>query len=249
MGGSHVPSFEVTIPSGNRPGSRLLIPVRGMQHELTVPEGAGPGQTLTCMVVPPGAYPGSEVIVLTPAGELAVTIPDMSPGEILIVDAGTDLRQWVETPSCWERLQDAVPCMFDARCLCYILLGVMFFALIASLARPHHYGYGGYGYGRGYGYQPQHPDSSAYIQYRVNNARNTQGLAPSAPLDPKTAAEYPGKDEGFERGVDKAGKEIYRYEQNNQVYVIPANDYYAWRAEHYHGHMSHDILNILLLGS
>ena len=62
---------------------------------------------------------------------------------------------------------------------------------------------------------------------------------------------YPGKEEGFERGVNKEGAEVYRYEQNNQVYVVPANDYYAWRNEYYyegyHGGLTHAMLTALLM--
>ena len=102
------------------------------------------------------------------------------------------------------------------------------------------------------------------------------------PIDANMSASFPGSDEGFERGVDESGSEIYRYEYQNQVYVIPGNDYYAWRcarppalprlliacpappalrindrlrlppsssSEHYHGHMSHAILEMLLFSA
>ena len=58
---------------------------------------------------------------------------------------------------------------------------------------------------------------------------------------------YPGKEDGFERGVDANGTEVYRYEYNNQVYVVPAEQYYGWREEHYHGSLTPNILQILLL--
>lgn len=73
---------------------------------------------------------------------------------------------------------------------------------------------------------------------------------PAAPYD--ASEDFPGKEDGFERGVDENGAEIYRYEQNDQVYVIPANDYYAWRSDyypHHGGHLSHEILDILLIGA
>ena len=42
---------------------------------------------------------------------------------------------------------------------------------------------------------------------------------------------------------------VYRYEYNDNVYVIPGNNYYAWRAEHYHGHLTHALLEMLLISS
>lgn len=56
--------------------------------------------------------------------------------------------------------------------------------------------------------------------------------APVVPLAPTYPAQFPGEADGFARGVDASGQEVYRYEQNNQVYIIPSSDYYAWRSEH-----------------
>lgn len=78
----------------------------------------------------------------------------------------------------------------------------------------------------------------------------TYSFAPNSPMygedlattNGLNATEYPGFDEGFERGVDESGNEIYRYESDNQVYIIPANDYYAWRSQYYHGSLTHEVL-------
>jgi len=56
--------------------------------------------------------------------------------------------------------------------------------------------------------------------------------APDVPPPAAYPAEFPGAADGFARGIDASGAEIYRYEQNNQVYVVPANDYYAWHSQH-----------------
>ena len=61
---------------------------------------------------------------------------------------------------------------------------------------------------------------------------------------------YPGKEDGFIRGENPKGEEVYRYEQNGQVYVIPAEQYYNWRNEYYydgyHGGLTHVMLQALL---
>jgi len=43
---------------------------------------------------------------------------------------------------------------------------------------------------------------------------------------------YPGATQGFERGYDASGHEIFRYERGSDVYVIPAAQYYDWRAQY-----------------
>ena len=49
-----------------------------------------------------------------------------------------------------------------------------------------------------------------------------------APIQPPAGRDaYPGAADGFVRGLDASGAEVYRYEQNNQVYVIPAQQYYV----------------------
>lgn len=199
-----IPSIEVAIPPNHGPGSTFRFRVGSLEHSITVPEGAHAGQKLTCMVVPPGVFPGQEVVVLTPQGEMAVDIPaGMGPGEVLIVDVGTDLRQWVDSPSCMERVQEFFACLAPhaGALLCFGAICILALVLFSGHRRT--YGYGGYGGGY------QHPDSAAYIQHRINNAHNVQGAvaAPAAPVDPNA---YPGKDEGFERGVDEKGNEIYR---------------------------------------
>ena len=87
-------SWRLSVPSA------FMIQIGPEQHEIVVPEGASGGQTLSCIVVPPYARPGTEVIVKMKEGEMAVTIPDMAPGEVLIVDVGTGLEQWVEQEPC-----------------------------------------------------------------------------------------------------------------------------------------------------
>ena len=252
---SALPTFEVQVPQGMGPGSSFIISVGGEQHSIIVPEGAGSGQVLTCMIVPAGVRPGQDVIVLMKQGEMAVTIPDMAPGEILIVDVGTGLQQYVEyEEESWMpmELQGANNgcCGRVGRVLAFVTLFILFTSLIVMMMRPHGYGGGyggGYGHGYGGGYQ-QHPGVSQYQQHLLANSNVHYGAEPpsppSLPIDPN---DYPGKDEGFERGVDDKGNEVYRYEQNNQVYIIPSNDYYGWRSEHYHGHLTHDILTILLV--
>merc|ERR1719473_2267652 len=107
---------------------------------MIVPEGARPGQILRCMLVPNGAAGGMEVLVLTPDGEMAVTIPlGMEPGEVLVVDMGDNLRQWpgAEEPGCCSRF---LTCASESMagmlrpCLC-IAFVVCFFLLITTMLR------------------------------------------------------------------------------------------------------------------
>ena len=248
-----IPTFEVVVPNGMGPGSAFMIQVGRAQHEIVVPEGAHGGQTLTCMIVPRNCSPGMEVIVQMKMGEMAVTIPSMAPGEVLIVDVGTGLEQYVEQEP-WapmEMLQSNNRCCRNLTFICAIAsVLVLFSVLLSSLAHPHHPPYGG-GYGGGYGAQPVHPGVSQYQSHLLANSHVLYGASPPppiAPIDPSIDPDdFPGKEDGFERGVDESGAEVYRYEQNNQVYIIPANDYYAWRSEHYHGHLTSDILSILLI--
>lgn len=71
--------------------------------------------------------------------------------------------------------------------------------------------------------------------------------AAGAGIDP---CSYPGSQDGFVRGMNDQNQEVYRYEQNNQVYVVPANDYYAWRNDYYHdgynGGLTSTMLHALL---
>jgi len=251
-----VPTFEVRLPFNAGPGVQFGFQVDGRMHSMIIPEGAQPNQTLRCMLVPMGAPPGTDVIVTTPDGDMAVTIPEgMRTGEVLVVDMGDSLRQWV-TPEegccaklfrCWSPVCEAIIKVIRCAlpfCVCLLLLTML--AAMAGLFRPRHpYGYGG-GYG-GYGYsQP----ISSYNQHVLDHSHVVYGASPPAPpIDANMSASFPGSDEGFERGVDESGSEIYRYEYQNQVYVIPGNDYYAWRSEHYHGHMSHAILEMLLFSA
>ena len=90
------PTFEVPLPRGAGPGTAFAFTVDGRQHQMVVPNGVRPGMTLRCMIVPAGSMPGCDVLVDTPEGEMAVTVPaGMNPGEVLVVDLGTDLQQWV----------------------------------------------------------------------------------------------------------------------------------------------------------
>lgn len=115
---ANTPTFGVTIPHGANPGASFnLTAPSGSQHQMVVPEGASPGMTLTCLVVPPGV---SEAVISTPAGESAVPIPPgMCPGELLVVDMGESLKQWDDASSggmAWQTCADntvsvAAPCM------------------------------------------------------------------------------------------------------------------------------------------
>jgi len=61
------------------------------------------------------------------------------------------------------------------------------------------------------------------------------------------APSHPGAQDGFVRGIDASGSEVYRYEHENQVYIIPASDYYTWRSQH--TDVSRAALDLLLLGT
>lgn len=96
------------------------------------------------------------------------------------------------------------------------------------------------------------------LGYRAREtfAADDEQFVPEVPMDgvkaPDDAAlndKFPGSDEGFQRGVNEQGAEVYRIEQENQVYIIPANDYYAWREQHYENHLTNEILQILLISS
>ena len=254
-----IPTFEVPLPSNARPGTSFYFNIEGMQKQMIVPDGARGGMSLRCMLVPPNAMPGGDVIVMTPEGEMAITIPPgMRAGEVLVVDMGTDLRQWVgsdegSSGGCCGRVCYCITDVTKRLLPIIVCVGmcVLLYALFASIPhRPHGYYGGGYGYG-GYGAQPVHQGVSTYHQHLLANQNVAYGSVPSPPIDPSLKDEFPGKEDGFERGTDESGKEIYRYEQQGQVYIIPANDYYSWRAQHpyEHGHLSHELLNILLFSA
>ena len=61
---STVVSFEVPLPRGAGPGTRFTFQVApGQQHEMIVPDGVRAGMVLRCMLVPPNAPPGCDVLV------------------------------------------------------------------------------------------------------------------------------------------------------------------------------------------
>lgn len=77
------------------------------------------------------------------------------------------------------------------------------------------------------------------------------------PVDPNVPADsFPGKEDGFVRGTDENGKEAYVYdcskqqdcppEAQNQVYVIPADNYYTWRNDYYHDGYHGGLTSIML---
>ena len=182
-----VPTFEVRLPFNAGPGVQFGFQVDGRMHSMIVPEGAQPNQTLRCMLVPMGAPPGTDVIVTTPDGDMAVTIPEgMRTGEVLVVDMGDSLRQWV-TPEegccaklfrCWSPVCEAIIKVIRCAlpfCVCLLLLTML--AAMAGLFRPRHpYGYGG-GYG-GYGYsQP----ISSYNQCATRRESISSTLRPTHP--------------------------------------------------------------------
>ena len=100
--------------------------------------------------------------------------------------------------------------------------------------------------------------------------------APAASVPAEAQADYPGREDGFVREVNAQGEETFRLDcgtnpgttalcgqaetqggggclevnncANNQVYVIPANDYYAWHAQYYCAtcHLTSSILHALL---
>ena len=205
-----IPSFEVAVPRGMGPGSGFMIQVGPEQHEIVVPEGATGGQTLSCIVVPPYAYPGTEVIVRMKEGEMAVTIPDMAPGEVLIVDVGSGLEQWVGQEP-WAPMESlgsgSSVCRRAGSILAITLALLLFLWLISSLMRPRH-PYGG-GYGGGYGgfaAQPVHPGVSEYKQHLLDNRNVQYGASPPPPIDPAALDPdaYPGKEVRAQRAAHAA---------------------------------------------
>jgi len=250
-------AFQVQVPPGHGPGHEFAFSLDGRhEHKMVVPDGAGPNQVLTAMFIPRGARPGSEVIAATPEGDMAVTVPPgMHPGELLVIDVSGQEALQQYKPSCvtWlsTRCADFFSCVdvryVPAFCFCALAI-VLVVAMISHAARPR---YGpAYGYGSHDGYNYGSTTPNYYQQHLLDNSGTKQGAVDSTvTLDGKLADDYPGKDEGFERGVDDKGEEIFRYEQDNQVYIIPAQQYYGWRQEHYHGSLSHDVLNLLLLSS
>jgi len=268
-----VQTFEVPLPNGAGPGTSFLFHVHGRQHQMVVPDGARQGQVLRCMLVPRGAFPGAEVVVITPEGEMAVTIPDgMAPGEVLVVDLGTELRQWTGSEddgrccswtNCFSSAYETC-CDSCSRWMPFLVcFGLLLSFIILVSSSGHHRPYG-YGYGGGYYAQPVNPAVNEYKQHLLSHSNIAYGAVPSPPampIDPKLANEYPGKDEGFERGVDDKGNEIYKYTctaqatemctqaqlNPGQAYIVPANDYYAWRSEYHHGALNHELLHMLLL--
>ena len=226
-----MPTFDVTIPANAGPGAAFdLQAPTGSMHQMIVPEGTAPGMTLTCMIVPAGARPGDEVVVETAQGEMAVTIPDMAPGELLVVDQGTDLRQWVGEDlegggGGWCDCVAAPMRSRRARLVCTCITLVLCLLMLLYALRPHHRYYGGYGgyggYGHGGGYGGGYGAPNAYTQHVLDHSHVQYGAdtyaAVSHPNTTVDGDDYPGKNEGFERGADESGKEIYRYEQNNQV--------------------------------
>ena len=57
---------------------------------------------------------------------------------------------------------------------------------------------------------------------------------------------FPGKEDGFERGTDPDGNDVYKYEYQNQVYIIPADSYYQWRSEYYHDDYHGGLTSVML---
>ena len=203
-----------------------------MQHEMIVPEGARPGQSLSCIIIPGSARPGDEVIIVAPTGEqMAIDIPPhMHPGELLVVDTGDELHTW--TPGMCDDCKDMVEdtcgwcCSREVRtCFLWMLvIGLFCWAVAAIFGHRSPYGYGGYGHGGGYGYgaaQPVHPNVNAYHQHLLSHSNVQYGAINVT--DPSLQDAYPGKEDGFERGTNEKGEEIYRYEQNNQVSSRPTH--------------------------
>ena len=215
---SAIPAFRVQVPAGCGPGSEFEFDLAdGSTRRMIVPEGAGPGMVLSAIIIPRSVRPGGEVLVSTDEGDLAVTIPaGMRPGELLVIDAGTDLRQWVDDSGGgfdgdWQ----------PRRSCCQIVAGVVFVLLclvaIGYLFAPHG-GYGSYGHGYSHGYGGSVGGPNYYHQHLLDHSDVQYGAAPPPPVDPEIDPnDFPGQEDGFERGTDESGAEVFRYEQNEQV--------------------------------
>ena len=210
-----VPTFEVRVPGNMGPGSQFGFQVNGQMHTMIVPVGAAPNMLLRCMFVPRGVMAGSDVVVSTPEGDMAVTIPHgMQPGEVLVVDLGESLQQWVAPEEgccekvlrCWSPVCEVIIELirrFLPFCVCLLLLTML--AAMMGFFRPHH-PYGGRYGGNGYYASPQPVNN--YNQHILNTQDAAYGVSPPAPpIDAETAADFPGKEEGFERGTDDSGNE------------------------------------------
>lgn len=186
-----VPSFEVVVPQGSKPRSSFSFQTyAGETHEMTVPIGTKPNQVLTVVVLPPGYPPGSEMLVETARGVVAITVPDVPPGWVIVVDVGGDIQAWgTEHERC---------CLYysTARLAAVIFLAALVLAVAvtllisAQLRRPL----------VDTAYRTQLSDN--YQAVRTTNVNTSQ---------------YPGYNEGFVRGVDATGSEVYRYERDEQV--------------------------------
>jgi len=174
---ANTPTFGVTIPPGANPGASFnLTAPSGSQHQMVVPEGASPGMTLTCLVVPPGV---SEAVISTPAGESAVPIPPgMVPGELLVVDMGESLKQWDHSSAAggsfgsmtWQTCADrtvsvAAPCIhvLGPRGCCVVSF-VALLLLLKLVSGPffHHRPIGYHGTMGSTGYYGAHTYSGAH---------------------------------------------------------------------------------------
>ena len=196
--------------------------------------------------------------VQTNEGAFAITVPDVPPGHGIVVDMGTDLRTW-------EHGDAGAVAAAAARSLAS-RAGSPSSSSAASLTRcrrtprttpPTRATTPPTSHSRTTTSRSRTAARRAARTTRAPTAPRTLsslaataggGAVPEADETQVNASTYPGYDEGFERGVDEQGKEIYRYVANNQVYVIPGDQYYAWRSQYYHGSLTHEILQVLLIG-
>lgn len=196
---------------------------------------------------------------------LSVPVPaGCPPGHALVIDTGDNLRAWEndDNSPCLSCLPDTIrENAAGWGCVLFAVVLIALFAFSLSSSPPPH----GQPYQTGrYAGQGQSTYTNSYSR-GIDNDRigGTAGAPASIPSSGPTEYSYessddgnstsispdsyPGHDEGFERGVDEHGKEIFRYEQDNQVYIIPSDQYYSWRSTYYHGSLTSDILHILLL--
>jgi len=216
------------------------------------------------VVLPDGYPPGSELVVQASSdgSAVAITVPNVPSGHVIVVDMGDDLRTWgaESEQTCGGRR------MLYAGGAVFLLAIFALVLLVKNPASAPHYSPGSYSpatygpsynpatYGPSYNpatYGPSYSPATYGPSYSPASGASSGAYIESSDefnASDVNASQYPGFDEGFERGVDESGQEIYRYEQNNQVYVIPGDQYYAWRAEYHHGSLTHEILQILLIG-
>ena len=241
-----VPSFQVAVPRRGRPGTEFAFySPTGGQHRMVVPAGARAGQLLSVVVLPPGFPPGSAMVIQSEQGMVEITVPDVGPGHVIVVDMGTDLRAWED-----ERRRSCLP----RRCaigVCVVLLMGMVAVLLALSVAPARRPTLPYASPQSY----IHPAADSELGFVPPQTHDVAGSAQLSSLGDVSAqgevnaTQYPGYDEGFVRGMDSSGAEVYRYEQGDQVYIIPADRYYDWRATHYHGSLTNEILTLLLVSS